>query len=109
MTHLLKILPLLTALIASPAFATQADPHGGHHPAPTAETPKAPAPSAADAKPAMPGCPMMDGKAPADAMPMAMGGKGPDGKMMDGKAMQCMPPADKDADTAHDHPVPAPK
>jgi hypothetical protein len=61
----------------------------------------------------MKGCPMMDGKMAAGSGPMA--GKGPDGKimdgkmMMDGKDMHCMgaPAAAKGADAPHDHEHPA--
>jgi hypothetical protein len=74
MAHLLKTLPLFLALAAGPAFAAEPAPTSGHHP-------DAAAP--ADSKPAMSGCPMMDGKMPAGAGPMT--GMGPDGKMMDGK------------------------
>lgn len=110
MTQLLKILPLFAALVAAPALAAEPDPHTGHHPAAAAETPKPPSANA-DAKSAMHGCPMMDGKTA--AAPGAMAGKDPGGKMMmDGKDMNCMPApaAAKGADAPHDHDHPeAPK
>jgi hypothetical protein len=109
MTQLLKILPLFAALIATPAFAADPDPHAGRHPAKAAEAAKPAAP--ADAKAAMHACPMMDAKMAADSA----GAKGPDRKMiMDAKEMHCMPaPAAtaKSPDTPHDHEHPdaAPK
>jgi hypothetical protein len=111
MTHVLKALPFLAALIGAPAWAAEPDPHAGHHPAAVAETPKPAAPTVkSDAEPAMPKCPMMDGKPTggSDATP----GKAPDGKMkMDGKDMHCMPAPAKGAEAPHDHdhPEAAPK
>lgn len=109
MTRLLRILPLFAALAAAPTFAAEPDPHAGHHPAADAAKAAAPAAKADDAKPAMNGCAMMDGKMAAG--PGAMGGKAPDGKMMDGKMMMdgkdmhCMaaPAPAKDAAPPHDH------
>ena len=107
MTSFLKTLPLLSALIAAPAWAAQPDPHAGHHPATAAETAK-PAPET-DAKPGMRACPVMEGK-----MASATGGKAPDGKMMmHGKDMHCRaaPAVAEPAKPArdHDHPSAAPK
>ena len=125
MTQFLKTLPLLAVLIAAPAFAAQPDPHAGHHPEadakgvaaapkPVAAAPKAKPKAKSNAKAAMAGCPMMDGKMMGGAG--AMAGKGADGKMMmDPKDMHCMAapapaaPAGADASHDHDHPLPAQK
>jgi hypothetical protein len=109
MTQLLKILPLLTVLVAAPGFAAEPNPHAGHHPTTAADVAQ-PAPPAAeaDAKSVMHACKMMDGKKVAG--PAAMAGKGPEGKMMmDPKDMHCMPApaAATDANAAHDHEHPA--
>ncbi len=115
MTQLLKILPLIGALAAAPAFALEPDPHAGRHLASAADATKTAAPAAttADKKPSIKGCPMMDGTMAAGSG--AMAGKAPDGKMMDGKMMMggrdmhCMagPLAEKGEDAAHDHDHPA--
>jgi hypothetical protein len=99
---------LIAIVLAVPAFADEPDPHAGHIPPPAAAN----APSAAPT-PAMPMCPMMQGKtmmakappaaAPAaddhaapHAGPPATSGRGPMPMMMkmaDGRMMPCMPPA----------------
>ncbi|HJV40088.1 hypothetical protein [Caulobacter sp.] len=111
MTHPLKFLPLFFALIATPAFAVQADSHAQHHPAVGSDAKAAaPAASTAEAKPAMKGCPMMDGRAPAGPGGMAGDGKMMEGRMMmDGKDMHCMTsPAPKATEPPRDHDHPAP-
>lgn len=114
MTRLLVILPLFAALAAAPAFAAEPEPPARSHPAAAADATNATAPAAMTAheKPAMKGCPMMDGKMAAGSG--AMVGKAPDskmmdGRMMDGKDMRCVagPPTEKGADAAHDHDHPA--
>jgi len=116
MTQLSAVLPLFVALLVTPAFAAEPDPHAGHHPPANAEAVKpAAAPAApvaqADPKAAMHACPMMDGKMTGE--PGAAAGMGMDGKMMmDGMDMHCMAPpaAAKGADAPHDHaPSDAPK
>jgi hypothetical protein len=121
MTVSLKLIPLLAALAAAPAFAAEPDPHAGHHPAPAAAATPAAKP---EVKPdTAQGCPMMGGKMMGGQMAPQAGESGPGGAastkggqaggmakggMMDGKDMPCMhtPPAGA-ADAPP--PKPAPK
>ena len=108
---LLKSLPLLTALLATPVLAAEPKSHADHQPAAAAAKP--------DAKGPMPGCPMMSGQmamnsdrtAPPKTMPQ---GKAAPGPMMKGGEMHCMQtagakPQDSDPTAApeHDHDHPA--
>ena len=109
---LLKSLPLLTALIATPGLAAEPKSHADHQPSAPRAKP--------DAKAQMQNCPMMsgqmamngDGKAAPKPMPQGKAGAGP---MMKGGDMRCMQAAGAKPQTSeppaaapeHDHDHPA--
>lgn len=76
MTQFLKAVPLIAALLATPALAQTADEHAAHHPKAPATSPTA-KPDAKTAEAA--GCPGPNSE--------AMGGQMAGGQMMGGQAM----------------------